>query len=1482
VSMHASNGKSRTATSRNARRHREICLLVSLTFGLVALRANPSHAKVVINELMASNIASFSDPQGEFDDWIELYNAGDTSVNVGGMYLSDDPEVPTMWQIPLGNAGATTLGPGRFLLIWMDGQTGDYQAGQQQGGVRTVGPPACGFHGGFRLGADGEGIYLFDVDGVALVDSLIYGEQTPDLSYGRYPDGGQTLRFFFDPTPGEANNEGYLGEVAPLRFSHEGGLYSSDITGLGGSPGIDLTITTDTPGAKILYTLDGVAPDVTTGYRVPPGKTYTGPIRITKTTCVRAMALRAGYKPTKIYTRTYLFDSRQELKTLPIISLVGDAGNTFYEPNGIMAIVGGSYGGNGWVSSGVGSYNNMLNRDLERPVSVEWMVPGQDEEFHVDCGLRVHGSPWMRPRYVRQNGQWSGDGKISFRLYFRSEYGPSELEYPLFPLSTAEQFETIVLRAGHNDRTNPFIKDELLRRLHRDMGQVACMGTFANLLINGEYKGYYNITEHVKEESCRQWFHSDQSWDVMTMNGVRDGDSISWDAMLNYARNHNMSNPTYYAELCRKLDVVNFIDYLIVRLWPNDWDWPQNNWSAACERSETGQWKFFVWDAEGTFEPGQLNADRFSQLNGEGSGNGVLYRALKASPDFRLLFADRIYKHFFNGGALTLQNVSRRFGELRNELVSVIPNMNTYIVDTWTPSRQSIFLAACVREGMYTVAGPSFTVGGTSLYGGNVATGETLRIIPSTQGASVRYTLDGSDPVLAGVSPAPMVTTLVPRGAAKRVLVPTGAALGDWRSVRSFDDSGWLASSGEPGGVGFEQSTGYESYISLDVGSRMYNINGSCYIRIPFQFTADQNILDAMTLKIQYDDGFIAYLNGTEVARRNFDGVPAWNSVAGAGHSDDQAILFESIDLSTYLPNLRQGNNILAIQGLNAGVSSSDFLIGVELTVTQEPKAQNVSGSQVYTGPITLTRSTRVKARAQSGTTWSALADAVFSVGPVRESLRISEIHYHPSDEAPDSEFVELTNVGDQAVNLNLVRFTKGVAFTFSDVELAPGGFCLVVKNREAFEARYGPGLPVVGQYAGSLSDGGERIELVDALDTVIHSFSYRDDWYDITDGRGFSLTGIDPAGTSASLWSNRSAWRPSAEEGGSPGRSDAGEVPDPGAVVINELLANSAGMGPDWIELRNTTSQAVNIGGWFLSDDDDNLTKYRIAEGTVLPPEGFLVFDEESHFGNVNDPGCRKPFGLSAEGETVYLHSGWQGILTGYSEQGTFGPSEPGMTFERYESVAEYPALVPAAEATPGRANAGPQVGPIVINEILYHSDGTTEVEYVELYNISDANVALYDPNRGVPWRFTDDPEKPGVDLLFPDDPHMVLKPHGFALLVKDSAVFLSRFAVPAGTPILSWGTGKLSNTRETIHLLRPGDLGDEGVRRWIVVDRIRYSDGSQREDFPGGVDPWPSQADGQGLSLTRIVPAAFGDDPSNWQAITPSPGTARARSSR
>jgi len=520
------------------------------------------------------------------------------------------------------------------------------------------------------------------------------------------------------------------------------------------------------------------------------------------------------------------------------------------------------------------------------------------------------------------------------------------------------------------------------------------------------------------------------------------------------------------------------------------------------------------------------------------------------------------------------------------------------------------------------------------------------------------------------------------------------AGAGNVWYTNSFNDSSWTLGTG---GVGFETSTGYESYFKIDVRSQMYNINGSCYIRIPF--TVSNTGYSNLLLKTRFDDGFVAYLNGAEVARRNVTGDPVWNSTASAANDDSVAVGQTVIDISDYVGLLREGSNLLAVQAMNNSISSSDFLFSVEM-VAGEISQGAVSPTAIqYAGPVTLTKSSLLKARTFNGR-WSALEEVVFGVGPVAQSLRISEIMYHPAETGdpadPNTEYIELTNLGTQAIDLNLVRFTKGIDYTFPSVSLPAGGYCLLVKDIAAFEAKYGTKLPVVGQYAGTLSNAGERIELVDALGGVIESFEYSDKWFDLTDGIGFSLTVRDPHAVD---FGSRDAWRPSAYSGGSPGESDEGLVPEPGSIVINELLANSLGSGPDWIELFNTTDQAIDIGGWFLSDDSNDLTKYRIAAGTSLPAGGYLVLFEDEQFGNAADPGCQTPFGLSKDGETVYLHSGLDGGLTGYSEQQEFGTAEPGVTWGRSPNSTGSYDFVPLQEPTPGRANAGRLTGSAVKN---------------------------------------------------------------------------------------------------------------------------------------------------------------------------------------
>ena len=317
-----------------------------------------------------------------------------------------------------------------------------------------------------------------------------------------------------------------------------------------------------------------------------------------------------------------------------------------------------------------------------------------------------------------------------------------------------------------------------------------------------------------------------------------------------------------------------------------------------------------------------------------------------------------------------------------------------------------------------------------------------------------------------------------------------------------------------------------------------------------------------------------------------------------------------------------------------------------------------------------------------------------------------------------------------------------------------------------------------------------------------------------------------------------------------------------PNVIVINEILSHSEEGTPDWIELHNTSATPVDIGGWFLSDSKSDLRKYQIAADTVLLPNGYLVFYENETFGEMSqDSGKRTAFALNENGDTVYLFAPGEGILLDYSEEETFGPSPTGVSKGRYLKSTNTYNFVAMTEPTPGASNSAPVVGPIVISEILYHPLQDGDAEYLELANISEDPVTLYDPDKATGWRFTD-----GIVFDFPTEEPITLAAGERLLMVRDEAALRARFLnVSSATQIFQWHDSGLSNGGERLELSRPGDIDELGNRQWVRIDRVNYGDG----------DLWPTEADGGGPSLRRIDERAYGNDVANWMASEPTPGT-------
>lgn len=497
--------------------------------------------------------------------------------------------------------------------------------------------------------------------------------------------------------------------------------------------------------------------------------------------------------------------------------------------------------------------------------------------------------------------------------------------------------------------------------------------------------------------------------------------------------------------------------------------------------------------------------------------------------------------------------------------------------------------------------------------------------------------------------------------------------------------------------------------------------------------------------------------------------------------------------------------------------------------------------------------------------------------------LRITELMYNPSSpeasifDTQDYEYVEMVNVGPSPLLLNGVAFTKGIAYAFPDgVVLEPGGYLVLAKELAAFHSRFTvpQGVMVVGGYGGQLSNSGEELILADAAGEVIHQFAYSDTWQPLTGGEGFSLTKHDPADSPLSSWNEKNGWRASSYSEGSPGQDDPGLGIAPGSIVINEVLAHALGMS-DWIELYNTTDADIPLGGWFLSDrntNDPGRRQYEIPP-TILPAGGYLVFYENETFGNPEAQGCLSPFGLSRFGETVYLFSGQDGQVTGhyYAEQ-AFGVSRTGVSFGRYEKpgTGEWD-FVELVEMTPGASNADPAVGPVVIRELMYHPPAggaydKEEYEYIELRNITGYPVPMseYDAelDKTFGWRLSN-----GIEFEFPPD--SVIPPGDVIVLVRNIDAFGSRYPTVSPEKIAGSYSGRLNNNGETVDLLRPGQ-DDNGVRRYLLIDRVAYSNGYN----PVGQDAWPPQANGTGMALGRVDDGLYGNSAANWQAGVPTPG--------
>jgi hypothetical protein len=1030
-------------------------------------------------------------------------------------------------------------------------------------------------------------------DGLGSSDMLI----TPELHAVRITDPSiGDSGYLGTPTPGSFNGEAFDGFVADTKFSVDRGFFDTPF---------QLEITTTTENSEIRYTLDGTPPGESQGL------VYTGPIAITRTTIVRALAHRTGYEPTNIDTHSYLFPTdvitQQDMRSsITQSALYGPQMISSLKEVPSISIV---TQNTGFLNEGAGNIRE------EYQSSVEMIFPDGTPGFQEDGGLSNYG------------GRFTNFRKKSFRVAFRSRFGTKKLNYPIFDgfhyksHPPTDSFDVINLRSGSHDMSsrgaymsNRFTDDSML-----DMGNIGPHGRFVHVYLNGNYWGQYHLRERWSAEMASSYFYGPEAdYEAINANDnfqndeeVYDGSGQFWSETKSL-----VSGVEPFNNSSAHIDAANIIDFMILWVSGNS----ESEFRAFGSDPQGVPLKFMIKDADGFLRmPSASKAGHngpLSMMSRFQSGLG--------GADFDLLVADRIHKHFFNDGALTpAQNIERlqkRVNEARLGFISEAarwgdifrdpPSWESYqtnLVNNHFPGLTNTMISRFKSEGMYPdVIAPVF-----SKYGGSVSPDTPITM--STDADTIYYTLDGSDPRLPGGVPNPTALTAVFGGAGTSpvTFLTTGSSwnylddgsnqLTAWQAPE-FNDGSWMDG---PSPLGYG---GDGEVTPLSYGPNAKSKFATTYFRTQVD-VPDPSLFINFLLRLRYDDAAAVYLNGTETIRTpNLPTGAPFSQYANSDNGNEGSWFDYTIPTTSFVA----GINTLAVEVHQGDGQSSDIRLDMFLRgETTQGGGNNVSDAIFFSEP------TMLRSRSfNTGTgEWSALNEAFFTIDTVSadsSNLVISELHYHPSNpntpaelavgnDRDDFEFVEFLNIGPSTLDLTSVRFDVAINFAFPTGTVLPAGErVLLLRKRAAFEARYGP-LPNIQsfEYTGRFSNDGERVLLTGAGVGPILDFVYNDQlpWPTNSDGLGPSMVLLNPFAQPDH--GEATNWSASRFPGGSPGVAEptgftyaawaashalvGGPDDDDDGDTVSNYLEYLYGSRPDLANEApglNAVIQSIEVGG--------------------------------------------------------------------------------------------------------------------------------------------------------------------------------------------------------------------------------------------------------------------------------------------------------------
>lgn len=543
---------------------------------------------LIISEVMTSNYSYMPHNGSKYYDWIELYNNSNKEINLSDYYLCKDD---TSCNIKLPNI---KVKPGEYYTLMASGDS--------KLSTSTY------YHLNFKIGSN-DTLYLFKDK--SIINTLFIPDLDPGYSYGKGIKYGEY--YYSSPTPNTSNENGIIAISTPPTLDKVGGIYND----------VDNVIVTLKGEGNIYYTIDGSIPNSSSNK-------YNEPIKLNKTTVLKAITINDGKRNSKVITSSYIIN---ENHTVPVMSVSVDPGNFSYLNK------------NAWtVGVEVPSYAELFETD---------------GSFSTGSGLRLFG------------GTTRGPAKKSYALKFDKENGNGTLNYKVFDNRDYTTYEDLVLRTASQDENRAIIRDILGTSLVDGVTNVYVQAYKTIVLyINGNYWGLYYLREKTDENYVSNNFNvPSENTDLLRVDGeLKSGTKDAYNGLVNYLNSHDLSDDTYYNHVSKLIDINSFIDFWVAASYTTNNDIVNYRYFRN-PKLDDGKWKFVFYDLDWAFYNYERNYYEFATSSSGMTVNNystVLLRNLMKNKKFQKQFVERVSYQLKN--VWNKERINTKMDEILKEL----------------------------------------------------------------------------------------------------------------------------------------------------------------------------------------------------------------------------------------------------------------------------------------------------------------------------------------------------------------------------------------------------------------------------------------------------------------------------------------------------------------------------------------------------------------------------------------------------------------------------------------------------------------------------------------------------------------------------------------------------------------------------------------------------------------------------------------------